>query len=68
MTDIKPWWQSRTLWGAVVTIVSAILGLAGVELGEADRGSLVELLASLGAAVGGVIAILGRLQAKQRIR
>jgi len=67
MIDIKPWWQSRTLWGAIVTITSAGLGLAGLDLGDADREALIGLLTSLGAALGGVIAIAGRITAKNRI-
>ena len=67
MTDIKPWWQSKTLWGAIVPLGSASLGLAGLDLGETDREALIELLTSLGAALGGVIAIFGRVTAKSRI-
>lgn len=67
MNDIKPWWQSKTLWGAIVTIASAGLGLAGLDLGNGDREALIELLTSLGAALGGVIAIFGRITAKNRI-
>lgn len=68
MTDIKPWWQSKTLWGAAVTLAAAGLGLVGIDVSEADRGLLVDLLASLGAAIGGILAIFGRIAAKQRIR
>jgi hypothetical protein len=67
MTDIKPWWQSKTLWGAIVTIASATLGLLGYDLAEADREALTGLLTSLGAALGGLIAIVGRFKAKNRI-
>jgi hypothetical protein len=67
MTDIKPWWQSKTLWGASVTIASATLGLLGYDLAETDREALTGLLTSLGAALGGVIAIVGRFKAKNRI-
>ncbi|MGJ8570608.1 MAG: hypothetical protein ACSHXI_07905 [Hoeflea sp.] len=67
MTDIKPWWQSRTLWGAIVTIASATLGLLGSDIAETDREALTGLLTSLGAALGGLIAIVGRLKAKNRI-
>jgi hypothetical protein len=63
MTDMKPWWQSKTLWGAIVTIVSSALGLAGFELGDMDAEALTGLLTSLGAALGGIIAIVGRLKA-----
>lgn len=67
MTDMKPWWQSKTLWGAIVAIVSSALGLAGFELGDMDAEALTGLLTSLGAAIGGIIAIVGRLKAKSRI-
>ncbi|WP_375588895.1 hypothetical protein ABWH89_18110 [Hoeflea alexandrii] len=67
MTDIKPWWQSKTLWGAFVAIASSALGLTGFELGETDREALTGLLTSFGAVVGGIIAIVGRLKAKSRI-
>ena len=67
MTNIKPWWQSKTLWGAIVAIASSALGFAGLELGEADAEALTGLLTSLGAAIGGIIAIVGRLKAKSRI-
>jgi hypothetical protein len=67
MDTTKHWWQSRTLWGAIVTLGSAALGLAGIDLGDADRDALVGLLTSLGAAIGGVIAIFGRIAARSRI-
>jgi len=41
--------------------------LAGLDLGDADREALTGLLTSLGATVGGVIAIVGRITAKNRI-
>jgi hypothetical protein len=46
---------------------SAALGLAGMEFGAGDREALIELLTSLGAAVGGLIAVAGRISAKHRI-
>ena len=67
MTDIKAWWKSKTLWGAIVTLGSAALGLAGLDLGDTDKEALIELMTSLGAALGGVIAIFGRITAKDRI-
>lgn len=68
MTIEKPWWQSRTLWGAAVTLFSAAMGLAGLDLADADRTSLTELLTSLGAALGGLLALYGRIAAKARLR
>ncbi|OCW55776.1 hypothetical protein [Hoeflea olei] len=67
MTDIKPWWQSKTLWGAIVTLGSAVIGLVGIDVGDADQEALIELLTAFGAAAGGVITIIGRISAKSRI-
>jgi hypothetical protein len=41
--------------------------LPGLELGEAETEALTGFLTSLGAAIGGIIAIIGRLRAKSRI-
>ncbi len=67
MTDTKPWWQSKTLWGAIVTLGSTVLGLAGLDFGDVDSDTLIDVLTSLGAAIGGVLAIFGRITAKNRI-
>lgn len=30
MTEMKPWWESRTIWLALATALMAILGAAGI--------------------------------------
>lgn len=67
MNTTKPWWQSKTLWGAAVTLVAAALGMAGIDLADSERESVTEMLTSLGAAIGGLIAIFGRISARSRI-
>lgn len=67
MENAKPWWQSKTLWGAIVTLGSGILGLTGLDLSAADREALIGLMTSLGSAIGGIIAFFGRVTAKDRI-
>ncbi len=32
--ETKPWWQSRTVWANVLSILFAVLSLAGVKLPE----------------------------------
>ncbi|MEQ8480007.1 MAG: hypothetical protein RIC18_05050 [Hoeflea sp.] len=67
MDTTKPWWKSKTLWGAFVTLVAAALGLAGIDLADTEREALTEMMASLGAALGGLIALVGRISARSRI-
>lgn len=49
MNTIKPWWRSRTLVGALVTLIALLLRESGViDLSDAEQQSLVD--AVLGAA------------------
>lgn len=67
MTDTKPWYLSRTIWAALVTILTAGIGLFGVSLGEVDQSALVEALLQSVTAVAGLVALVGRLSARSRI-
>lgn len=65
MTDSKPWYLSRTVWAAIVTIVAAVLGLFGQD--ELDQAATAEALLQAATAIAGVVALLGRLVATTRI-
>ena len=65
-------WQGESLdgvwfWGALLTGVSAMLGIFGVDVSDAERNVLVESVATVGAVVGTVTAVYGRLRAEKRI-
>lgn len=75
----KAWWQSRTVWGillaAVSTIVKAlfpevdIAGAADEVLGADQVASGIDTVwASIGQAVGLVLALWGRIKAKLAIK
>lgn len=59
----KPWWQSRTVWGAGVTVASAIAAAAGYGVSADVQGQVVDLLSTGGALVGGALALWGRAKA-----
>lgn len=61
----KPWWQSRTIIGAVVATVALGLNLTGViTLNDAEQTEIIDF-AMQGVALGGMLyAFYGRLQAK----
>ena len=67
MTDSKPWYLSRTVWAAIVTIVAAVLGLFGLPLDDLDQTATVEALLQVATAIAGLVALLGRLVATTRI-
>lgn len=66
-TLTKPWWQSRTLWGAGVTVASAVAGAAGYGIPADVQGQVVDLLSIGGSLVGGVLALWGRVKADRAV-
>ena len=66
--DSKYWWQSRAVWGGVIAIVAGIGPLVGVVLEPDTQNALIECLTGLFAAVGGLLALIGRLQASTTIQ
>lgn len=67
MISTKPWYLSRTIWAALVTIATAAGGLIGLPVGAVDNAALTDALLQAIAAVAGVVALLGRLSATERI-
>lgn len=67
MTDVKPWYLSRTIWASVVTLLVGIAGVAGVPVAGIDNAALTDTLLQAITAISGLVALLGRLSARERI-
>lgn len=70
MTDLvetKSVWSSKAVWGGLIAVVASVLGIWGYSVTPADQASIVELLTSVAAAIGGGIAIWGRVVASKKI-
>ena len=67
MTTIKPWYLSRTIWASIVTILTGAAGLASIRLEGVDNAALTDALLQAISAVAGLVAIFGRVSAKDRI-
>ncbi len=66
--DSKPWYESRAIWGAVLSVISGFVPLAGTILSVPEvQSNAVDALSSLGALVGGSLAAWGRVQATTTI-
>jgi hypothetical protein len=67
MTATKPWYLSRTIWASIVTILTGAAGLTGLPLDGLDGSALTDTLLQAVSAISGLIAVFGRLSAKERI-
>lgn len=67
MTATKPWYQSKTVWGSLIAVIAAILGVWDVRIAPAEQARVVELIVQLTGAFGGLVALIGRFAASRRI-
>ncbi|TNM65637.1 hypothetical protein [Aliirhizobium smilacinae] len=63
MDMMKNWYQSKTIWGALIAVAASGLHLAGLEIGAADQAELADIAVTLTGATGGLLALYGRLVA-----
>lgn len=60
----KPWWQSRTIIGTLVSSAAIIAGVIGFEL---DADQVTELAVAGAALAGNILAWYGRVKASKVI-
>ena len=65
--DSKPWYESITIWGNVVSMLAIVAGVLGYTISPEAQATIVAAASALGAAVGTVISIVGRKQADQPV-
>ena len=68
MEDTKKWWQSKTIWGALVTVLVGILNAFSiVSIDGAAQGQIVDIVVQITGIVSTVVTIIGRVGAKATI-
>jgi len=60
----KPWWQSRTIIGALVAVLASFV--SGFD--AAAQAELVDVIVSVVAAGGAAVALVGRYVAKSKLK
>ncbi len=72
MNGTKPWWESKTIWGSIITVVAVASGLFGIQIDAQTQGLLVDNITALvsagGAIVGALLGIYGRVKADKKVR
>jgi hypothetical protein len=67
MSDTKYWYQSKTVWGSLIAILASVLHAGGFELDGNAQGDLADGIVALAGAIGGLLALYGRLSADKRL-
>lgn len=65
--EVKPIWQSKTVWGGLVALGAGVAGIWGYTLTPEEQQQLVAFITAIASSVGGVVAIIGRLLADKKI-
>jgi uncharacterized membrane protein len=63
MDGIKAWYQSKTIWGALMAVAASLLHIAGIELDTASQSELADIAVTLVGAFGGLLSLYGRVVA-----
>jgi len=67
MNEFKALTQSKTFWGAIIALGGSALTLGHYTLTPADAAQAVDLLSGIASAVGGLMAVYGRVVATKKI-
>lgn len=68
MDNLKPWYLSRTVWGALIAVAAPLLQLLGLPVSPQMQPELADGLVTFIGAVGGLVALYGRLFATTMLR
>lgn len=63
----KKWYESKTIWGGIIALLAAALGAFGYVIDTDTQATIVELVNVIGAAIGGLLAIIGRIKANKKV-
>jgi hypothetical protein len=67
MNTVKPWYSSATIWGGALALGSSLAGIAGYQVSPSDQAATVAHVTTLASALGGLLAIWGRVRASKAI-
>ncbi|GAB7078722.1 hypothetical protein [Megalodesulfovibrio paquesii] len=65
---VKPLFASKTFWGGLVAVLAGAASVAGYALSPEEQAQLVEAVVGVASALGGVVAIAGRMVATKAIK
>ena len=67
MSGEKPWYKSKGVWGGIIAAVAAGASAFGIDVSAGAQDDIVKHVTSLAGAVGGLLAVVGRVMADTKI-
>jgi len=67
MEEVKPWYASKTIWFAIVTLLATMAGFWGYDFVASEQQEVVDAVMAIVAALGSLGAMYGRKVANKRI-
>lgn len=67
MLNTKPWWQSKTVWAAIIALLAGAASLTGLDLDAKLQDELASLITSAMEIGAGALALVGRIQAQSQL-
>jgi uncharacterized membrane protein len=67
MDGTKAWYQSKTIWGALIAIAAPLAQVIGLQLSADMQGELADIAVTFAGAIGGLLALYGRVVASTPI-
>lgn len=63
----KPWWQSKTIWGALGVFIITVAPELGIGVSSDDAAGIGGAVGNIGTGLFALFVIYGRLRAERRI-
>ncbi len=64
MTNSKKWYESKTIIGGIISLISMIAMIAELDI---DEGMITEIVQASFAVMGSILTVIGRLRATKQI-
>ena len=64
---LKHWYFSKAVWGGIIAVLAGLAGLFGFDLDADTQSKLAEHAVAIASAVGGALAIYGRVKADKKV-
>lgn len=65
---MKNWWESRTIWSAIIVLSATIAGGFGFVVDEESQTQIVDLITTIVAGIASLSAIVYRIKATKQIK
>lgn len=68
MLDQQNWWESRTAWTSILTVLASIAALFNIVVTPADMETLIAICLAIGTVITGISTFIFRMKAKKTIK